>query len=110
MKMRILLLAIALLSVGSLVSATYASKTVENYTAYANSVSRTFSLGDGGDDSGWRECVQMENNETNIGLACEGVRSILVHGGRMFDVNYYCEFRFVKKAELKFVVETESCQ
>jgi len=105
-----MLFVLALLSIYSIVSATYSSKTIENYLAYANLVSRTYSMGDGSDSSGWRVCVEQENTGDHIGLACEGVRPIKIHGGRMVDVNYYCEFRFVKISELKFQVESEACQ
>ena len=108
--MRLFIAAILLLSVGSLVSAAYSNKYVENFVDHAHRVSRAYALGDSGDASGWRECQQVENQDDHIGLACEGVRSIQVHGGRMFDVNYFCEFRFRKMAALNYEVELESCQ
>ena len=108
--MRLLLLGLALLSVGSFVGAAYTSKNVENYMAYANVVSRTYAEGDANDASGWRECMELPNNGLEIGLICEGVRTILVHGGKEVDVNYYCEFRFSKSDPFKYEVEMEVCQ
>lgn len=109
--MRILLIAVALLSIGSMVAAAYTPKTVENFMAYANVVSRTYAEGDSNDDSGWRECVEAESDGGNdVGVTCEGVRAILVHGGKMVDVNYYCEFIFTKLGSFRFKVATEVCQ
>ena len=108
--MRFLLLGLGLLSAGSFVGAAYNSTYVENYMAYANVISREYAKGDANDFSGWRECVEMVSTDTEVGLVCEGVRTILVHGGKRVDVNYYCEFRFNKLAAFKFRVETEVCQ
>lgn len=108
--MRIFLVACLIFSVGSIVSAAYSDKIIENPHAYAHHVSQKFALGDNDEASGWRDCVEMENDGKNTGLACDGVRSILVHGGRMFDVNYYCEFRFIKRNALEYLVESEFCE
>ncbi len=87
--MRLLFIALVLFSAGSIVAAAYTSKTVENYLAYANVESRTYAHGDAGDPSGWRDCTEMVNTGNEIGLVCEGVRTILVHGGKSVDVNYF---------------------
>lgn len=108
--MRLLLLALALFFAGSFVAAAYSSKTVENYFAYANVSSRNFAKGDSNDTGGWRECVEMVNTPQEVGLVCEGLRTILVHGGKRVDVNYYCEFRFSKRDSFKYRIETEVCQ
>jgi len=108
--MRILLLGIALFSAGSFVAAAYSTKNVENYMAYANVVSRTYAQGDSRDSSGWRECMEMAKSKHEVGLVCEGVRTIFVHGGKQVDVNYYCEFRFARKEALSYQVEMEVCQ
>lgn len=108
--MRLLFTALILFSAGSIVAAAYTSKNVENYFAYANVVSHNYAHGDAGDPSGWRECTEMVNKGHEVGLVCEGVRTIQVHGGKSVDVNYYCEFRFAKLDAYKFKVELEVCQ
>ena len=108
--MRLLLLALSLLSVGSVVAATYSTKSVDHYAAYANVVSRSFSEGETGDSSGWRECVEMVNQGTEVGVICEGLRTITVHGGKSVEVNYYCEFRFSHFENSKYRIELEECQ
>jgi hypothetical protein len=105
-----MMFALVLFSAGSIVAAAYTSKTVENYLAYANVISRTYAEGDSNDASGWRECNEAVNTGTEVGLVCEGVRTILVHGGKRVDVNYYCEFRFSKRGSFKYEVEMEVCQ
>ncbi len=108
--MRLMLVALFIFSAGSIFAAAYNSKTVENYMAYGNFVSREYALGDANDSSGWRGCNEAVNNGNEVGLVCEGVRTILVHGGKRVDVNYYCEFRFNKRDQFKFEVEMEVCQ
>lgn len=107
--MRLLIFALSLFSVGSIVAAAYTPKTIENYLAYADSASSGYSLGDNNSNQGWRECTETVNTPQEIGVICEGVRSILVHGGKMMDVNYYCEFRFSRVGESRFHVEAEAC-
>ncbi len=108
--MRLLIIALSLFSVGSIVAAAYTTKTVDNYMGYAHFVSRTYAEGDNNSSHGWRDCGEMVNNAQEIGIVCEGVRTIQIHGGKMMDVNYYCEFRFSRVGESKFHVETEVCQ
>lgn len=108
--MRLLFAGLFMLSVGSFVAAAYTSKTVENYMAYANVISRQYAEGDSNDSSGWRDCVEMVNDRQEVGVVCEGIRTILVHGGKRVDVNYYCEFRFNRLDAFKYKVEMEVCQ
>jgi hypothetical protein len=108
--MRLLLIAVVLLSIGSIVSATYSTQSVENYKAHAHFISKQYSKGDNGDASGWRDCMEMENTGDQVGLVCEGVRTITTQRGNMVDVNYYCEFRFIKKTNSVYIIETEACQ
>ncbi|HMN69976.1 MAG TPA: hypothetical protein PKC28_15650 [Bdellovibrionales bacterium] len=108
--MRFYILALAFFSIGSLVAAAYTSRSVTNYLNYANVVSKNHAKGDNGDASGWRDCVEMENDGGNVGVACEGGRGIFVHGGRMVDVNYFCEFRFQRLESQAYRVEMELCQ
>ena len=108
--MRFLVLAFVTMSLGTLVSAAYSTKNVENHVAYAHSVSHTFAQGDFNDASGWRECVvnQLPGNEE--GIVCEGTRSLAFQVGKRIDVNYFCEFRFSKHGQAKYRVESENCQ
>jgi|GEM_PF-5990160 len=109
--MRLMLFGLILFSAGSIVAAAYSPHSVENYLAYANVTSRNYAAGDSNDASGWRECTEMVNTPPEVGLVCEGVRTILVHGGKYVDVNYYCEFRFSRKSEFaKYDLEMEVCQ
>jgi hypothetical protein len=108
--MRLTLMSLFLFSAGSIFAAAYTSKTVENYFAYANVISRSYAEGDANDASGWRECTEMLNSGSEVGMFCEGVRTILVHNGKRVDVNYYCEFRFVKVDTYRYSVEMEICQ
>ena len=107
--MRLVLAALSMFSAGSIVAAAYTTQSVDNYAAYANVVSRAYAEGDYSDGSGWRGCNEMVDTPTEVGMVCEGVRTIVVHGGKRVDVNYYCEFRFKKNAQ-KFEIESESCQ
>lgn len=108
--MRLMIFALSLFSVGSIVAAAYTPKTVENFLTYADAVSRSYAEGDNNSTQGWRECAETVNTPGEIGVICEGVRSIVVHGGKMVDVNYYCEFRFSRVGGTRFHVESESCQ
>ncbi len=108
--MRLTLVALILFSAGSIFAAAYTPKTVENYFAYANVISRHYAEGDANDASGWRECTEMVNHGPEVGMVCEGVRTILVHNGKRVDVNYYCEFRFNRIDMFKYKVEMEVCQ
>lgn len=108
--MRLLFVALALFSAGSIVAAAYSPKSVDNYMAYANVVSRNYAEGDFNNPTGWRECNEAENLGNQVGVVCEGIRSILVHGGKRVDVNYYCEFRFIRHDNAKYAVEIEVCQ
>lgn len=108
--MRLMLMALALFSAGSIVAAAYSPKSVDNYMAYANVVSRGYAEGDFNNAVGWRECNEAENTGTQVGVVCEGIRSILIHGGKRVDVNYYCEFRFLRHDNAKYAVEIEVCQ
>ncbi len=108
--MRILVFALVLMSLGSLVSAAYSTKNVENHVAYAHFVSRAYAEGDFNDSSGWRECVVNDREGDEVGIVCEGTRSITYQIGKRIDVNYYCEFRFTKHGTFKYTVESESCQ
>ena len=107
---RLIFFVAVLFSAGSMVAAAYSPKTVENYMAYANVISRSYAEGDSNDSSGWRDCTEMVNNHLEVGVGCEGVRTILVHGGKRVDVNYYCEFRFTQSESFKFEVEMQICQ
>jgi hypothetical protein len=110
LNMRFLIFALGVFSIGSIVAAAYTPTTVENYMAYADFRSRGYSAGDNGSSQGWRECAETVNTPQEIGVVCEGVRSILIHGGKMVDVNYYCEFRFSRVGDTRFHVEAENCQ
>lgn len=94
--MRLKLLFIGL-SILSMVAA--ASYKVEPFTAtpivYANTTSRAFAAGDNGDTHGWNECAVAQRYKDEIGVICEGTRSIQVPAPRqLINVNYYCEFQF----------------
>jgi hypothetical protein len=110
LEMRILVFIVGILSLGSLVSAAYSTKNVENYVAYAHTVSRAYASGDFNDPSGWRECVVDDGGPGDIGIVCEGTRSIVYQIGKRIEVNYYCEFRFTKLDSFKYRVESEICQ
>lgn len=83
------------ITAGLLIAASaYEDNTLSNYMAFANLSSREYSLGDNQDNSGWRECAEMENTDKMVGVVCEGTRTISVHGGQLVDVNYFCEYHF----------------
>lgn len=109
-NMRFLIFALGVFSIGSIVAAAYTPNTVGNYMAYADYKSRGYSAGDNGSSQGWRECGETVNTPQEIGVVCEGVRSIFIHGGKMVDVNYYCEFRFSRVGDARFHVEAQTCQ
>lgn len=108
--MRLLIVIVGLLSLGSLVSAAYSTKNVENYVVYSHSVSRAYASGDFNDPSGWRECVVDDRGDAGIGVVCEGTRSIVYQIGKRIEVNYYCEFQFSKLTTFKYTVNSEICQ
>ena len=108
--MRILVFIVGLLSLGSIVSAAYSTKNVENFVSYAHSVSRAYASGDFNDPSGWRECVVDDRGQSGIGVVCEGTRSIDYQIGKRIEVNYFCEFKFTKLTTFKYTVDTEVCQ
>lgn len=91
--MRLALLTLAILVIAASAT-TLKPEVVENPFGYANSKSQEFARGDNGDPSGWRECAEMESTAKEIGIVCEGTRSIEFHIGRYIEVNYFCEFRF----------------
>lgn len=78
--------------------------------AYADNISKQFAAGDYHDISGWRECVLHESTPFEIGVVCEGTRSVDYQIGKRSDVNYFCEFRFVKISTFKYKVESQDCQ
>jgi hypothetical protein len=96
--MRVVVLTLALASI--ITAAAYSSDKVVNYMTYANNVSRNFSNGDNHNTYGWRPCEEAEVTATEVGVVCEGTRSIEFHGSaRAIDVNYFCEFQFQKSGE-----------
>lgn len=105
--MRLVVLTLALVSI--ITAAAYSSDKVVNYMAYANTVSRDFSLGDNRNSFGWRPCEEAEVTENEVGVVCEGTRSINIHGGQQVDVNYFCEFQFLRSGEV-WKVHLALCQ
>ncbi len=102
---------LALLALASLVAAaSLRSSKFLNPIGYGNVRSYDFARGDSGDTSGWRNCVEVGGNNVEVGVVCEGLRQIRVHGGRFVDVNYFCEFRFSPTNNTAFNLEYELCQ
>lgn len=77
---------------------------------YANRISREFAAGENGDRSGWNECHEAERNQGEIGIACEGTRSIALHGDQLVHVNYQCEFQFKPFMKDSYRVGFAVCQ
>ena len=93
LKILLLFLAAAVLAVSA---ATLRPDIVDNPIGYANMKSREFAKGENNDHSGWRECVALVSTAREIGVVCEGTRTLLVPGGQKVDVNYFCEIRFLR--------------
>lgn len=107
MRLILLTLAIAVVAVSA---TTFKPDFTDNAFAYANARSRDFAKGDNPRAMGWRECVEMENTPSSIGIICEGTRGIEIPGGQMVDVNYFCEFQLARLEHGLFRVEYQLCQ
>lgn len=92
--MRFLLLSLIIVVVAAS-AATLKPEVVENPRGYVTSKSYEFARGDNGDPSGWRECAEIESTSHGVGYVCEGTRA-KNHNGQQIDVNYFCEFHFVR--------------
>jgi hypothetical protein len=92
-----------------LAAAAYSSDKVINYISYSNAVSRSFAYGENNNASGWRPCEEVEETEQEIGVVCEGQRSIYAQAEHKIDVNYFCEFQFRKVGEA-YRVSFSLCQ
>ena len=107
MRFVLLTLGLAVLAVSA---ATFKPEITDNAYAYANSKSRDFAKGDTAKAVGWRECVELENTLTETGIVCEGTRMIQIHNGQVVDVNYFCEFQFLRIDVNWFRVAHQLCQ
>ncbi len=107
MRFVLLGLAVAVIAVSA---ATLKPAITDNAYAYANARAREFSKGDSGKVVGWRECVEMENAPEEVGIVCEGTRTIQIQSGQVVDVNYFCEFRFIRVDVNWFRVDHQLCQ
>lgn len=107
MRVIIMMSVIALIAVSA---ATLKPDFTDNAYAYANARSREFARGDSGKAHGWRECVEMDSDHLETGVVCEGTRTIQFRDGQMVDVNYFCEFRFIRDGVNLFRVDHQLCQ
>lgn len=96
MKLKQAKLLMALLAMTASISAIAAPhRTVSNPMAYSENQSKFFAEGDSNDSSGWRGCrFDDSEGESVTHILCEGTREILVHGGKMVTVPFYCHFIF----------------
>jgi hypothetical protein len=76
----------------------------------SNAKSREFAKGDNGRALGWRECVEIESSPTESAIGCEGTRAIEIPGGQLVDVNYFCEFRYLRLTPTLFQLDYQLCQ
>lgn len=106
MRWAALVTAVALIAIAV---AAYSSDKVVNYMAYANTVSRAYAIGENRNASGWRPCEEAEYSEQQVGVVCEGTRSMSVHAGLIVDVNYFCEFQFNRSGDT-WKVQMSLCQ
>ena len=107
--MRFVLLGLAVAAI-AVSAATLKPDITDNALAYANARSREFAKGDSGKIFGWRECVEMENSPKEVGFVCEGTRTIQIQSGPVVDVNYFCEFQFIRVDANWFRVDHQLCQ
>lgn len=107
MRLAATILAIAVLAVSA---ATLKPDFTDNAFAFASARSREFARGDSGKPLGWRECVEFENTPAESAIICEGTRTIELANGQMADVNYFCEFRFLRQGGNLFHVDYQLCQ
>lgn len=99
-----------IISVVAVSAATLKSNTTDNAFALSNAKSHEFAKGDSGRALGWRECVEIEASPTDSGIVCEGTRTIKIPGGQLVEVNYFCEFRYVRVASGWFRLDYQLCQ
>lgn len=107
MRVILMMSVIALIAVSA---ATLKPDFTDNAYAYANARSREFARGDNRKLHGWRECVEMESSNAESAIICEGTRTIEIRTGHFADVNYFCEFRFVRDGVNLFRVDHQLCQ
>jgi hypothetical protein len=107
MRFVLLTLTIAVIAVSA---ATLRPEMTDNAGAYANTHSREYAKGETGKANGWRECAELENTPKEVGEVCEGTRTISLPNGQLADVNYFCEFRFLKVDTTWLKLDYSLCQ
>lgn len=107
MRFVLLTLAIAVIAVSA---ATFKPEMTDNGLAFANAHSREYAKGDNGKSNGWRECAELENTTKEVGEVCEGTRTITLPNGQLVDVNYFCEFRFLRVDATWLKLDYSLCQ
>ncbi|MGE4131606.1 MAG: hypothetical protein AB7F86_08195 [Bdellovibrionales bacterium] len=107
MRILLLLLTVAVMAVSA---ATLKPIIIDNPMGFATSKSLEFAKGDNGDSSGWRECAVMDESHRELGVVCEGTRTLEVTEGRQMDVNYFCEFRCLRIDNSWHRVDYSRCQ